>query len=107
MARRFATVPTDKAAGLFYLLRTTQLPTYNENTTDENAWRQCFHVLPDSRKFEIQFDFPYRGSQHWFPEWKQLLDWPRRDPEYDHHAAECREDSLRWEFLDITNGMEQ
>ena len=47
--------------------------------TSEGFWRQCFHLLPVERKAEILFDFPYRGQ--WFPTW---LDWPARDPEYDH-----------------------
>ncbi|KAF8456826.1 hypothetical protein BDZ91DRAFT_636446, partial [Kalaharituber pfeilii] len=75
MAHRYASNPTDKVAGIFYLLRTTQLPTYNENLSDETAWRQCFHVLPFERKIEILFDFPYRGTEHqWFPTWKQLME---------------------------------
>ncbi|KAF8464262.1 hypothetical protein BDZ91DRAFT_822477 [Kalaharituber pfeilii] len=74
---------------MFYLLRTTQLPTYNENISDETAWRQCFHVLPYERKIEILFDFPYRGrEEQWFPMWKQLMEWPDHDPDYQHAAAE-------------------
>ncbi|KAF8464654.1 hypothetical protein BDZ91DRAFT_729567 [Kalaharituber pfeilii] len=62
MASRCATHPTDKVAGLFYLLRATQLPTYDEKIDDETAWRQCFHVLPFGKKIEILFDFPYQGQ---------------------------------------------
>ncbi|KAF8456823.1 hypothetical protein BDZ91DRAFT_745114 [Kalaharituber pfeilii] len=88
MAHRDASNRTDKVAGIFYLLRTTQLPTYNENLSDEIAWRQCFHVLPFERKIEILFDFPYRGAeQQWFPTWKQLMEWPDRNPDYDHYTT--------------------
>ena len=85
MARRHSTEPVDKLSGLFYLLRTTKLPCYDEQLTSEEFWRQCFHLLPLERKSEILFDFPYRGSDdQWFPTWAQLLKWPTRDPEYDH-----------------------
>ncbi|KAF8457093.1 hypothetical protein BDZ91DRAFT_786036 [Kalaharituber pfeilii] len=89
MASRCATQPTDKVAGLFYLLRATQLPTYDENINDETAWRQCFHVLPFGKKIEILFDFPYRGTeQQWFPTWKQVMEWPERDQDYEHTPTE-------------------
>jgi len=94
MARRCASHPTDKVAGLFYLLHTTQLPTYNELISDETAWRKCFYVLPFQRKFEILFDFPYRGPEHWYPSWKQLMEWPERDDTYEHAAVKYQHDSL-------------
>ena len=85
MKRRHASQPLDKLSGLLYLLRTTKLPCYDETMTSEDIWRQCFHLLPAGRKAEILFDFPYRGSdEQWFPTWAQVLDWPVRDPEYDH-----------------------
>ena len=85
MTRRYATNPVDKLSGLFYLLRTTKLPCYNEKMTSEDIWRQCFHLLPGERKAEILFNFPYRGSdKQWFPTWAQVLGWPVRDPECDH-----------------------
>jgi len=85
MSRRDATQATDKVAGLLYLLRPTQLPTYDAKVTDEDAWKRCFHVLPLARKMEILFDFPYRGnSNQWFPTWRQLLRWPELDHDYDH-----------------------
>ncbi|KAF8448229.1 hypothetical protein BGX38DRAFT_1190210 [Terfezia claveryi] len=101
MAKRHATQPTDKVAGLFYLLRTTQLPTYDAGVQDGDAWARCFHVLPFDRKIEILFDFPYAGDScgnrdystthncHWFPTWRQLMEWPDRDPTYDHTVAVC------------------
>jgi len=87
MAKRFASKPTDKVAGLLYLLRPTELPTYNEHTTAESAWRQCFHVLPFRVLMELLFDFPYRGLQQWSPTWKQMLEWPERYPDYEHSPA--------------------
>jgi len=93
MAKRFATQPTDKVVGLFYLLRTIQLPTYNADIGDGDAWAKCFHVLPFGRKIELLFDFPYGGDSsagpdcQWFPTWKQLMEWPARDPTYDHTVA--------------------
>ena len=85
MTRRYATNPVDKLSGLFYLLGTTKLPCYDELVTGEDIWGQCFHLLPDERKAEILFNFPYRGSdKQWFPTWAQVLDWPVRDPECDH-----------------------
>ena len=89
MTRRHASHPVDKISGLFYLLRTTKLPCYDEQITSEGFWRQCFHLLPADRKMEILFDFPYRGSdQQWFPTWAQVLDWPERDPAYDHMRSQ-------------------
>ena len=93
MSRRCASHPTDKVAGLFYLLQTTELPTYDELINEEEAWGKCFHVLPFRRKFEILFDFPYRGPEHWYPSWKQLMEWPERDDTYEHAAAEYQRDS--------------
>jgi len=83
MANRVASNPTDKVCGLFYLLGTNILPTYDETVGEEHAWKQCFHVLPFGKKLEILFDFPYRGRQ-WFPTWNQLMEWPKRDPDCMH-----------------------
>jgi hypothetical protein len=94
MARRCASQPTDKVAGLFYLLHTTQLPTYDGLISDETAWENCFYVLPFRRKFEILFDFPYRGPDHWYPSWKQLMEWPERDDTYEHSSVEYKHDSI-------------
>jgi len=89
MSKRCASHPLDKVAGLFYLLRTTQLPTYDAAIDEESAWRQCFHVLPFGRKLEILFDCPFRGKEkQWFPTWRQMMEWPVRDPECDHAPAE-------------------
>ena len=85
MTRRFATNKVDKLSGLFYLLRTTKLPCYDENKDSEDIWRQCFHLLPPNQKAEILLNFPYRASdKQWFPTWAQILGWPVRDPECDH-----------------------
>jgi len=89
MSKRCASQPLDKLTGLFYLLRTTQLPTYDAAIDEEIAWRQCFHVLPFARKIEILFDFPTRGTvQQWFPTWRQIMEWPARDSRYEHASAE-------------------
>ncbi|KAF8416916.1 hypothetical protein BGX38DRAFT_1204984, partial [Terfezia claveryi] len=79
MGKRFSTQPTDKVAGLLYLLRTSQLPTYDAGVSDEVAWARCFHVLPFARKIEILFDFPYRA----------IVDDMEADldPAYDHSLA--------------------
>jgi len=93
MTNRYATQPTDKVAGLFYLLRTAQLPTYGAGISDRDAWAQGFYVLPFERKIEILFDFPYGGDDHpnhgrqWFPAWSQLMQWPDRDPAFSHKVA--------------------
>ena len=96
MTKRHASHPVDKLSGLFYLLRTTELPCYDEQMTSEDFWSQCFHLLPPRQKGEILFNFPYRGSEdQWFPTWSQMLDWPRRDPEYDHMRSERSPDSMK------------
>ena len=85
MSRRHATQEVDKLSGLFYLLRTTKLPCYDARKTSEEVWKQCFYLLPLEQKAEILLNFPYRGSEEqWFPTWAQVLNWPVRDPEYDH-----------------------
>jgi len=103
MAKRYATQPTDKVAGLFYLLRTTQLPTYDAGISDEDAWSRCFHVLPFERKIEILFDFPYGGEStghdcQWFPTWRQLMEWPERDPTYGHAVGVCLQNQAHLQF---------
>jgi len=87
MARRHATQPTDKVAGLLYLLRTAQLPAYNAKTNAELAWRQCFPILPLRQQIEILFDFPYPGLGQLLPAWEQIMAWPERDPDYEHSVA--------------------
>ncbi|KAF8448396.1 hypothetical protein BDZ91DRAFT_751991 [Kalaharituber pfeilii] len=106
MATRCASQPTDKVAGLFYLLRTIQLPAYNQRiSSDETAWRQCFHVLPFGRKIEILFDYPYRGTeQQWFPTWTQMMEWPERDPDYEHAPAEWPENRKTPELIQYERG---
>ena len=84
MNKRHASQPVDKISGLFYLLRTTKLPCYDTQMSCEEFWKQCFHLLPHERKAEILFDFPYRGTDQWFPTWTQVLKWPTRDPAYLH-----------------------
>ena len=85
MAKRHTSQDVDKISGLFYLLRITQLPCYDGEMDSGDFWKQCFHLFPVERKSEILFDFPYRGGdEEWFPTWAQVLDWPIRDPEYDH-----------------------
>ena len=61
MSHRKASNPTDKVAGLVYLLRLTQLPTYDGEATDNGVWTKCFHMLPLTRRIEILFDYPYRS----------------------------------------------
>ena len=96
MTRRHASRPLDKISGLFYLLRTTKLPCYDAHMTSEDFWKQCFHLLPVERKAEILFDFPYRGSdKQWFPTWAQVLDWPERDPAYDHMRFQSLPDLMK------------
>ena len=87
MSRRKSTQSTDKVAGLVYLLRLTQLPTYDEKAKDNDVWASCFHMLPLARKIELLFDFPYRSEQHWFPAWSELMAWPEINPDCDYSPA--------------------
>lgn len=89
MQRRSASNSLDRLCGLFYLLRTIELPTYTQNTSTEDAWKGCFHVLPEQTKLEIFFDFPSGGTDsRWFPSWEQLLDWPERNPALEHRTRQ-------------------
>jgi len=87
MARRHATQPTDKVAGLLYLLHLAKLPAYNAETSAEIAWQQCFQILPLKQQIEILFDFPYPGTGQLVPAWEQIMAWPERDPDYEHSVA--------------------
>ena len=96
MSRRHATQPLDKLSGLFYLLRTTKLPCYDAKKTSEDVWEQCFRLLPNEQRADILLNFPYRGSEEqWFPTWAQVLDWPVRDPEYDHMRSRISPDHIK------------
>ena len=96
MSRRHASQPVDKVSGLFYLLRTIKLPCYDANRTCEDIWTQCFRLLPTEQKAEILLDFPYRGSEEqWFPSWAQVLDWPIRDPEFNHVRSRVSPDLIK------------
>lgn len=95
MSKRCATQATDQVAGLLYLLRITELPTYNADLSAEDAWIQCLNVLPFGRKIELLFDFPYTHratSQRWFPNWSQLLEWPEYNPEHEYTPTSWPED---------------
>ena len=96
MAKRYSTQPTDKVAGLLYLLRTSELPTYDQSITDEDAWAKCIPLLPLQRKIELLFDFPYRGliPGGWFPTWKQVLRWPERDSGLEHTRTGLQNDKV-------------
>jgi len=87
MARRHATQPTDKVAGLLYLLHLAKLPAYNAETSAELAWQQCFRILPLKQQIEILFDFPYPGTGQLLPAWEQIMGWPDRHPDYEHSVA--------------------
>ena len=89
MAGRKASTPLDRVSGLFYLLRITRLPCYQEGVEPEDFWRDCFDLLPAERKLELLFDYPYRGSEEqWFPTWPQIMAWPEKDPDYEHIPIE-------------------
>jgi len=93
MTKRHASQPVDLLSGLFYLLRTTELPCYSETIRPEEFWTTSFRLLPAERMAEILFDFPYRGSdKQWFPTWKQMMSWPERDSDYDHISISPRLD---------------
>ena len=101
MAKRCATQATDQVAGLLYLLRITELPTYNAKVSADDAWAQCFDVLPLGRKIELLFDFPYRAtSQQWIPTWSQLLEWPDCRPDHDYTPTSWPGDHRRLELVD-------
>ncbi|KAF8457115.1 hypothetical protein BDZ91DRAFT_644212, partial [Kalaharituber pfeilii] len=73
MQRRRSSIPLDKVTGLFYLLRTSVLPTYSKATPPNEAWAQSIPLLHRKIKLELLFDFPYAGhDQRWFPSWEQL-----------------------------------
>ena len=104
MSQRDATQPTDKVAGLVYLLRLTQLPAYSEKISDEDAWAKCFHMLPLGRKVELLIDFPYRSEkQHWFPTWSELLSWPEIDHDSDYSPAGQMMEHIRLEKHDLVD----
>jgi len=89
MRHRHSSHPLDKLTGLFYLLRTSLLPTYSKDTPVGVAWAQSFHVLPTQTKLQLFFDFPYPDdSGNWFPSWEQLLTWPDRNPALEHLTRE-------------------
>lgn len=111
MSKRYATQSTDRVSGLLYLLRIIQLPTYNAGIDHEAAWTQCFHVLPFERKLEILLDFPNRASGkiskdqltisgRWFPTWTQLMNWPDRNPIYDHTSAALPQNERRLQLME-------
>jgi len=90
MRRRHASSDLDKLSGIFYLLRTTLLPTYSEGTLPSEAWEKCFHVLASQAQLELFFEFPYAGGDgRWFPSWSQLLSWPDRNPSLRHRTREA------------------
>ena len=105
MSRRKATKSTDKVAGLVYLLRLTQLPTYNETAKDNDVWARCFHMLPLARKIELLFDFPHRSEQQpqWFPTWSELMTWPAVHAGCDYSPATRTEGHRYLEMQDLAD----
>ena len=109
MSQRKATQNTDKVAGLVYLLRLTQLPTYDGDAKENDVWARCFHMLPLARKIELLFDFPYRSAkQHWFPTWSELMTWPEVNSDCGYSPARRpdREGPEIQDFVDLTESKE-
>jgi len=105
MSQRKATQSTDNVAGLVYLLRLTQLPTYDETVSDNDAWTRCLPLLPLARKIELLFDFPYRSvmQQRWFPTWSELMRWPEVNPDCEYSPAVQTKGHRHFKIPDLTD----
>ena len=105
MSRRKATHSTDKVAGLVYLLRLTQLPTYDGEAKDNDVWARYLNIFSLDRRVELLFDFPYRSEeQHWFPTWSELMAWPEVNPHCDYSPARQPDEGLEdLAMVDLTD----
>lgn len=96
MQRRYASNPTDKAAGLAFLLRhydINMLPVYKPSESPAQAWERlvscvakmqeympCFYPCCYGTGMSVAMQllrlFPHPSVDYWFPSWEQVMRYP-------------------------------
>ncbi|PBK94080.1 hypothetical protein ARMGADRAFT_1079553 [Armillaria gallica] len=75
MRNRVSTNPTDRVAGLAYLLDSTYVPTYDAEQSEESAWVALMNTMGPWSRVELLFFYPEpgNGSKYWRPSWNQAM----------------------------------
>ncbi|SJL18512.1 uncharacterized protein ARMOST_22104 [Armillaria ostoyae] len=75
MQKRVSTNPTDRVAGLAYLLWTKYIPTYDAEQSEESAWVALVNALADESRTSLLFCYPEpgNGSKCWRASWEQVM----------------------------------
>ncbi len=75
MQNRVSTNPTDRVAGLAYLLYTEYLPTYDAEQSEESAWVALVNAMGGESRQNLLLCYPEpgNGSKCWRASWKQVM----------------------------------
>ncbi|SJL02750.1 uncharacterized protein ARMOST_06086 [Armillaria ostoyae] len=75
MQKRVSTNPTDRVAGLAYLLNTEYIPTYDAEQSEESAWVALVNALGWQSRMSLLFCYPEagNGSKCWRASWEQVM----------------------------------
>ncbi len=75
MQRRVLTNPTDRVAGLAYLLYTEYIPTYDAEQSEESAWVALVNAMVGESRMDLLFCYPEpgNGSKCWRASWEQVM----------------------------------
>ncbi|KAK0447580.1 hypothetical protein EV421DRAFT_2078547 [Armillaria borealis] len=74
MQKRVSTNPTDRVAGLAYLLDTEYIPTYDAEQSEESTWVALVNAMVGVSRLNLLFCYPEpgNGSKCWRASWKQV-----------------------------------
>jgi len=75
MAKKYASNPVDRIAGLAVLMDCVSLPVYLEKESEEDAWVRLLDHLPTNKREFMAFQYPIIGDGccFWHPSWAQVM----------------------------------
>ncbi len=75
MQKRVSTHPTDKVAGMAYLLASGSIPVYYGKQSEEDAWAALVDASMAWCMTDLLFLYPQPGNRtkSWRPSWKQVM----------------------------------
>ncbi|PBK94086.1 hypothetical protein ARMGADRAFT_1164882 [Armillaria gallica] len=75
MQKRVSTNPTDRVAGLAYLLYTKYIPAYDAEQSEESAWIALVNAILGDSRLNLLFCYPEpgNGDKCWRASWEQVM----------------------------------
>ncbi|PBK63562.1 hypothetical protein ARMSODRAFT_860509, partial [Armillaria solidipes] len=72
--KQVSTNPTDRVAGLAYLLDTKYIPTYDAEQSEESAWVALMNAMRTESRMRLLFCYPEpgNGGKCWRASWEQV-----------------------------------